>query len=156
MSTKRNKIENSCNRVPDLHLFPENLTRCMFLNSVGSAISVTMHMHFTIPKQRTFHVLLSGLGLNCSPIGGIVMSTSSSDGVSIRCKALLGSHKDELVTCPWECKCPGICSIAVVYISDKMSVSLCKVSDWNASITSSLNCTSMYSKYTVTTLDEFY
>ena len=127
LTTEMNENENTCDRLPDLHLCSRNLTRCMLLDSSGSARKMKVHIHLTTPKQRTFHVSLSGMGLNCSPIRGVVMSTISSNGKSIRCKALVGSHEDALDICRYECKCPDVCSNVVVYISDTLGVSLCEI-----------------------------
>ena len=133
MTTKTNEIEDTCNRVAELYFSVRNLTRCMSLNSNGSGRSVKVHINLIVAKQRSFRVSLSGMGLNCSPIGGILMSTISRNGNAIRCKALVGSHEDGLLTCPYECKCPDVCSNAVTYIHDKVKLSLCKIVGWNVS-----------------------
>ena len=120
-------------RLPDLHISPGNLTSCLKLNSSRSGHSLIVHIHLTTPKQRIFDVYLSGGGLNCSPVWGILISTISNKKDSIWCKSFIGSHEGGLVTCPYRCNCPDICSKAVAYISNKMNVSLCKISGWNAS-----------------------
>ena len=120
-------------RVPDLHISPRNLTSCLKLNSSRSDPSLIVHIHLTTPKQRIFDIYLSGGDLNCSPVGGIRISTISNKKDSTWCKSFIGSHEGDLVTCPYRCKCPGVCSKAVAYISNKMNVSLCKISGWNAS-----------------------
>ena len=130
--TQRKNSEGTCYRVPDLYISSKNLTGCLSMSSKGSDPSVTVRIDLAIPKQRTFHISLSGIRLNCSPVGGIVLSTISNNGDSIGCKALVGSYEEGLVTCPFECKCLHICSHAVAYIYNKMTVSLCKISDWNA------------------------
>ena len=131
--TQMETSEGTCNRVPELYISSGNLTGCMAMNSSGSDSSVTVRIHLTTSKQRTFHVSLSGIGLSCSPVGGIVMSTVSNNGGSVGCKALIGSHEEGLVTCHYDCKCPDVCSYALTYIYNKMTVSLCKITDWNAS-----------------------
>ena len=85
MTTTRNEIDDTCNRLPDLHLSPRNITRCMSLSHNDGDRLVKVHIHLTMPKQRTFRVSLSGMGLVCSPIGRIVLSTISINGISIRC-----------------------------------------------------------------------
>ena len=130
--TQMETSEGTCNWVPDLYISSRNLTGCMSMNSSGSASSVTVRIHLTTTKQKIFHVSLSGIGLNCSPAGGVVMMTVSNNVGLIGCKALIGSHEGGLVTCPYECKCPDVCSHAMAYIYNKMAVSLCKISDWNS------------------------
>ena len=135
MTTQTNEIEGPCDRVPELNISQTNLSGCMPLNSGGRDQSMMVRIHLTRPKHRTFHLSLSGVGLNCSPIGGIVMSTVSNNGDLIRCKALVDSNDDEPVTCPYQCKCPDVCGTAVAHISNRMAVSLCKISGWNVSTT---------------------
>ena len=135
MTTQRNEIDGPCDRVPEHNISQKTLTGCMSLNSSGRDQSMMVRIHLTRPKHRTFHLSLSGVGLNCSPIGGIAMSTVSNNGDLIRCKALIASNDDELVTCPYQCKCPDVCSNAVAHISKMMAVSLCKISGWNVSTT---------------------
>ena len=135
MTTQRNEMEGPCHRVPELHISQTNPSGCMSLNSGGRDQSLIVRIHLTRPKHRTFHVSLSGVALNCSPIGGIAMSTVSSDGDLIRCKALIASNSDELVTCPYQCKCPDVCSNAVAHISNWMVVSFCEISGWTVSTT---------------------
>ena len=115
----------------------------MPLEASGNDRLTKVHIHLTIPKQRTFHVSLSGIGLNCSPTGGIFMSTISSSGDSIRCKTLVSSREDGLVICLYECKCPDVCSIAVAYISDTATMYLCKIVDWHVSTTVALRSAAM-------------
>ena len=116
--------------VADLHVSARNLTKCMSLDSSGGESLVRVHIHLTVPKQRTFPVYLSGIDLNCNPIGGIAMLIISNNGDLIRCKALVSSHEEGIVTCPYECKCPDICSVVVAYIDDKVTLSLCKIGGW--------------------------
>ena len=130
MSTKRNEMEDTCYRVPDIHISSVNLTECLSLHTSGNHRSVRVHIHLTIARKRTFRVSLSGTGLNCSPGGGMAMSTTSVNGGSIWCKALVGSHEEGLVTCSYECKCPDVCNSTVAYINTNMGLSLCKFRGW--------------------------
>ena len=133
MTTKRHEIEDTCDLAPDFHISPRNLTMCMSLNSIGSHHSATVRIHLTNPKQRAFYISLSGMRLNCSPIGGIIMSAISDNGDAIRCKSLLGSYEEDLVTCPYHCECPNICSNVVAFINNKSRASLCNIGDWHTS-----------------------
>ena len=133
MTANLNEIDGTCNRVPDLHISPNNLTRCMALNSLRSERPLRMHINLKSPKYMTFSLVLSGMGLNCSPIGGISLLPITARGESTRCKAFVGSNEGGIDTCPYQCKCPGVCSKVVMYISDKMAMSLCKIVVWNAS-----------------------
>ena len=131
-ATQMKNTEGTCYPLPDLYISSRNLTGCISMNSSGNHSSVAVRIHPRTPKQRTFHVSLSGIGLNCSLAGGIVMSTVSNNGDSVGCKALIGSHEEGIVTCHFDCECPDVCSYAMAYIYNKMNVSLCKISDWNA------------------------
>ena len=102
--------------------------------------AVTDTQMSTIPKQHTSHVSLSGMRLNCSIVGGIVMSTISANGDTMRCKSLLGSDEGGLVTCPYQCKCPDFCSNVVAYINNKVGTSLCKICEWNISTVALFVC----------------
>ena len=121
------------NPTPEIHISSRNLASCLALNFSNSDTSRTVNIQLTTSKQRTFHVSLTGIGLHCSPAGGIAMSTISNNGDSIWCKSLVGSHEDGLVTCHYECKCPDVCSNVKAYISNTITVSLCKIGGWNMS-----------------------
>ena len=131
MTPNRNDIGIACYRVPELHISARNLTKCMSLNTRGNDKSITVRIHLTSPKQRAFRVSLSGMGFNCSPVGGIVMSTVSNKGNSIWCKSLVGNHAydDGLITCPYHCNCPDICSSTLLNINNMMAVVLCKIEE---------------------------
>ena len=141
VTTKGTEIDSKCYREPDLHLSQTHLTGCLALNASGSDRSLTVHIQLTSPKHQTFYVYLFGIGFNSTPIGGIAMSTISSNGGSFLCKAFEGSHDDGLVTCPYQCKCPDTCSSVVAYINNKMAVSLCKISGWNPLIAANIKMT---------------
>ena len=133
------EVEAACHLVPDLYISPRNITKCMPLNVKNSQYA-TVYIHLTIPKQHTFHVSLSGMRLNCSPVGGIVMSVISDSGDTMRCKSLLGSDEGGLVTCPYQCKCPSVCSSVVAYINNRVEASLCKIGEWNTSTVALFLC----------------
>ena len=140
MPSKENEFGAVCHLLPDLHIIPKHLTKCTPLNVNSSDRYATVYIRLTIPKQHTFHVSLSGMRLNCSPVGGIVMSTISAYGDTMRCKSLLGSDEGGLVTCPYQCKCPDVCSKVVAYINNKVGTSLCKIREWNISTVAQFLC----------------
>ena len=51
--------------------------------SLRCSWNMAVHIHLTTPKQRTFHVSLCGTGLNCSPVGGIILQTFSTNRTQI-------------------------------------------------------------------------
>ena len=151
MQVNRNGIQGSCYRSPDLHISTKNLTGCMSLDSIGSVPSLMVHIHLKSAKQRTFQFSLSGIGLNCSPVSGFAMATISNNGDSIWCKASVGSREERVVTCPYQCQCPDVCSSTMAYIRDKIGVCLCKISEWNG-VTSVLKAIMhVYAKHILTT-----
>ena len=154
MTTMGIEIGGTCHWVPDLYISSRNLTSCMTIHPSGSDRSVALQINLTSPRQRNFHVSLSGVGLNCSPVGGIVMSTISSNEDLIQCKSLVASRDDGLVTCAYQCKCPDVCSNAVAYFNNKMEVSLCKISGWYVLTDALLSFMHKYAGHTFITLGE--
>ena len=148
------EIGGFCFWVPDLYISSKNISSCMTLHPIGSDRPVALQINLTSPRQRSFHVSLSGVGINCSPVGRIVMSTISSNEDLIHCKSLVASHDDGLVTCTYQCKCTDVCSNAVAYFNNKMEVSLCKISGWFVLTSAILSFMHKYAEHTFITLRE--
>ena len=77
-------------------------------------------------KRRDIQVTFKGLGIECDPVNGVVMTAISTAGTPVPCKTFVG-RLDTLgsMICSYSCGCSSGCVMFRAAISDPANKAIC-------------------------------
>ena len=121
-STRGEVSVETCERQPDIVIFPGNFSGCFGLNT-----TTKLQYHTSHPKIIGFPVTFEGPGLNCNPATGIQLYVVSMNGSSTRCNPWSDLLSNGVVRCTYRCKCADVCSLLEAYIVDRYPATVCRI-----------------------------
>ena len=104
-----------------------HLTSCIAFQAEPNGI-ISGVVALDIPRQA-FRYIVAGIGIECNPVRGLIVSVRSPRGRIYICKAYTGNEVSDLSRCRYRCSCPDGCAFVIVqsYKNTTMQ-SLCKLS----------------------------
>ena len=100
-----------------------NFTRCIQIQRNSTrVISAVKPLDVATPLMR---YSVRGIGIDCSPINGLMVRAGSVNGSLHKCTTLTGVVENDLVTCRYRCSCPDGCSFVMIKTVNIEPQSLC-------------------------------
>ena len=127
ITTGRQVNQWACRRQPDIITFARHFNNCIVLNKSIEYPSTKLQHHLSYSMKSSFFVTVIGVGLNCKPIGGMLLVAVSLNGNPKICTTLIGSEDNGMVKCQYRCHCPDVCSALEAYIDDESYVTVCEI-----------------------------